>query len=261
VNTDDVTARYDRAAAAYRELWAPLLLEAARRLLPELAGSDVRRVLDVGTGVAALLPELRRVFPGALVLGVDLSRGMLALAPPAERLAIMDALRLAIAPASVDRVLMSFMLHHAEDPTEVVRQAARATRAGGCVASVTWAEEFRSPATQVWAECLDDHGAEPAGAAVDARHEAVDSPEKTVAIYRAAGFASPRAWCEERRHEMKSEYLIQQRTRMGAWKPRFESLSPEAQAACVASARRRMQALGPGDFIALARVVYTIARV
>src|SRR2546422_6848514 len=38
--------RYDREAAAYAELWAPVLRVASLKLLPELAKGHVERVLD-----------------------------------------------------------------------------------------------------------------------------------------------------------------------------------------------------------------------
>src|ERR1700732_4823591 len=69
--TEKLTNRYNREAHAYRELWAPVLRSAGLGLLHELAQTPVQRILDVGTGVGSLLPDLRAAFPGALVLGVD----------------------------------------------------------------------------------------------------------------------------------------------------------------------------------------------
>src|SRR5262245_22679039 len=83
--------RYDRHAAPYRELWAPILRLGALPLVRELGGTGVRRVLDIGTGVGALLPDLAATFPGASVIGVDRSAGMLALVPEAYGRAVMDA--------------------------------------------------------------------------------------------------------------------------------------------------------------------------
>src|SRR5438067_610355 len=76
--------RYNQAAAAYCDLWAPTLRIAGRRLIRELASvqpGPTRRIVDVGTGVGILLPEILAAFPGASVLGIDRSPGMLAMAP------------------------------------------------------------------------------------------------------------------------------------------------------------------------------------
>ena len=104
--------RYDREAFAYRELWAPILRIAGLRLLREFAGIQPSRILDVGSGVGSLLPDLEMAFPGAFVLGVDRSRGILALAPTGISRAIMDAADLAVRSASMDLVLLAFVLFH-----------------------------------------------------------------------------------------------------------------------------------------------------
>ena len=70
-----LTERYDREATAYRELWAPILRVAALKLLPKLSHGAIERVLDVGTGVGALLQDLSHAFPGSHILGADRSRG------------------------------------------------------------------------------------------------------------------------------------------------------------------------------------------
>src|SRR5207249_6867182 len=151
-----LTDRYDRGAEAYRELWAPILRSAALPLARVLAGENVERVLDVGTGVGALLSDLASIFPGAGVVGVDRSRGMLALAPPPFGRAVMDAQQLAFPSSSMDRVFLVFMLFHVEDPAGALREARRVLRAGGRVGTLTWAGELQSKANSIWLDCLDE---------------------------------------------------------------------------------------------------------
>lgn len=254
-----LTDRYDREAHAYRDLWAPILRMAAVRLLRELTGGRAERVVDVGTGVGALLPDLCSAFPDALVLGVDRSQGMLALAPRRFNRAVMDARQLALPPGSVDRLLQVFMLFHLENPVAGLREARRVLRAGGRVGSLTWGGELQSKATGIWTECLDAHGAIGPDPANEARHDSVDAPEKMEALLRSAGFVTPRSWADDLVCTLDAQHLLRLRTNLGSSKPRFDSLAPVSRAACVADARRRMKELGPDDFVARGRVVYAVA--
>lgn len=254
-----LTDRYDREAGAYLELWAPILRTAGRKLLAELDG-PARRVLDVGAGVGALLPDLSAAFPGASIVGVDRSPGMLALASERYGRAVMDARCLAFPAACVDRVLMAFMLFHLESPLEGLREARRVLRGGGRVGTLTWAGELDSGAIRIWNQCLEAHGAAPPDPAMDALHEAVDTPEKMEALLGAAGFWTVRAWADGLDVALEPEHLIHLKTRMGSGKPRFESMGPEARLACVAEARRRMAGLSREDLAAHIGVVYSVGR-
>lgn len=254
-----LTDRYDREARAYRELWAPILRTGALVLVRELAGARVQRVLDVGTGVGSLLPDLNAAFPEAVVLGIDRSHGMLSLAQGRVPRAVMDARQLALPPESVDRVLMVFMLFHLERPELGLREARRVLRAGGRVGTLTWRTELVSNATRIWTECLDAHGATPADPEAAARHDAVDTPEKVEALLHSAGFTSARSWTSDLATTIDAEHLIRLRTSLGSAKPRFDSLAPAAREACVAAARARMGHLAHEDFIARAEVVYSVA--
>ncbi|MBI1799256.1 MAG: class I SAM-dependent methyltransferase [Candidatus Eisenbacteria bacterium] len=259
-HADNLTERYDREAHVYRELWAPILRRAGLELVRELASERVDRILDVGTGVGSLLPDLSMTFPGALVLGVDRSRGMLALAPAEFPRAAMDARRLALRSNSVDLVLMAFMLFHVEQPVDALREARRVLRRGGRVATLTWGGSLESNATRIWAECLDRHGAIAADPAAEARHEALDAPKKMEILLRDTGFTSPRCWANELVSTLDLEHVLRLKTSLGSSKPRFDSLDPPAQDACVAGARRRMEALARADFVARGGIVYAQAR-
>src|SRR6187402_3585175 len=98
-----LTARYNREAAPYRELWAPILHTPARALVQALHG-PAARVVDVGSGVGSLLPVLRCAFPAATILGIDQSIGMLSLAPSEFPRVVMDASRMGLPDHSVDVV-------------------------------------------------------------------------------------------------------------------------------------------------------------
>jgi ubiquinone/menaquinone biosynthesis C-methylase UbiE len=226
--TELLTQRYNREASDYLELWAPVLRISGRRLLRALAGQHSKRILDVGTGVGTLLPDLRRLFPDAFILAVDRSPGMLRLAPPAEPLAVMDATELAVASDSVDLVLVAFMLFHLEDPLTGLREARRVLRAGGTIGAITWGGDMESRAIAIWQQCLDEHGAAPPAPDAQARHEAVDAPEKVLPLLEAAGFASVHSWNEDLVTTIDLEHLVQLRTRLGASRTRYDSLDSAA---------------------------------
>lgn len=253
-----LTDRYDREARPYRELWAPILRKAALRLVRELAGPRGVRVLDVGTGVGALLPDLRAAFPRAFVVGVDRSHGMIALAPKGTIRAVMDARRLALPTASVDRVLFTFILFHLDQPLAGLLEARRVLRDGGRVGTLTWANELESKATRVWDECLEKYGAGPPDPATVTRHDFVDTPKKMEGLLCDAGFASARSWTEKLSWGIDVDHLIRLRTNMGSSKPRFDNLDTVASKACVTEARRRMKELTPKDFVARGRVIYAV---
>jgi SAM-dependent methyltransferase len=255
----ELTDRYDREAQDYRALWAPILRKAGLVLLRELTGARVQRVLDVGTGVGALLPDLCAAFPDARVLGIDRSHGMLSLVQGRVPCAVMDARQLALPPASVDRVLMVFMLFHLERPELGLREARRVLCAGGLVGTLTWGGELESRATRIWTAGLDAHGAIPADPAASARHAAVDGPEKMEALLQSAGFTSARSWTGDLVNTIDAEHLIRLRTSMGAAKTRFDSVPALVRGALVAEARARMGRLTPEDFVSRGKVVYSVA--
>lgn len=205
------------------------------------------------------MPDLHSTFPTSSVIGVDRSRGMLARAPRQFPRALMDATQLAFAPDSIDIVLQAFVLFHLSQPLEALREARRVLRSGGEIGCMTWGGELESPATRVWGECLDEHGAQPIDPAIVTRFDAVDSPSKMESLLREAGFHKIRCWKEELQDKIDAERLIRLRTRMGSCKPRFDSLTETARATCCDAARARMEQLNADGFIARGDVVYSLA--
>lgn len=132
---DQVSGRYDllnRLMTLGRD-------GAWRRALARAVPERARVVLDLCTGNGVSLAGLRR--PGRLVLGVDVSPGMLGRALDAvggagwsPRLVCADAFRLPLADGSLDAVTIAFGLRNLRPRLEALREIGRVLRPGGTLA-------------------------------------------------------------------------------------------------------------------------------
>lgn len=98
------------------------------------------RVLDAGCGTGRALPPLRAaVGPSGAVLGMDLTPAMLQAAvragrDRAGRLLLADVAALPVRSESLDAVFAAGLIAHLPQPTENLRELARAVRPGGTLA-------------------------------------------------------------------------------------------------------------------------------
>jgi len=126
---DGVARRYDRTNTIL-SLGQDRLWRRATRTALALAPGE--RCLDLAAGTGVSTQELAR--SGALVVGVDLSLGMLQVGHtvrPAMPLLAADALALPFADATFDAVTVSFGLRNFVDPGAGLAELARVTRPGG----------------------------------------------------------------------------------------------------------------------------------
>jgi ubiquinone/menaquinone biosynthesis C-methylase UbiE len=144
------------------------------RLLPERGP-----LLEVGVGTGAVAAGLTEL--GRTVVGVDLSRPMLAVARGRlpGRVAAADALRLPVRAGSVAGVLLIHVLHLVAEIPATLAEAARVLRPGGTLAASAF------PAGPVEGDVF---------AVLDRMHERLgvlrrdDHPQAVLALAEAAGF-------------------------------------------------------------------------
>lgn len=113
-----------------------------RRVLAYASGSSrapatPRRIVDIGCGTGRLLRSAAAAFPGAYLIGVDLSAGMLAqaraMSGPGESGAFVraDSAALPFADAAFDVVTCTACSHHWEEPSAGLAELRRITAADG----------------------------------------------------------------------------------------------------------------------------------
>lgn len=159
----DVRRAFDRAATTYDGA-AVLQREIGARLAGHLDPIRLApaRVLDLGCGTGHAFEELKRRYPGAHLVGLDLAPAMLHLARErfpwwkralagAPALACGDAERLPLANASVQLVHSNLALQWC-DPARVFAEAARVLEVGGLIAFSTFGPDTLKELRAAFAE-------------------------------------------------------------------------------------------------------------
>jgi SAM-dependent methyltransferase len=250
---------YDLGVDVYVALWSPVILPAAQAVVAALAPGRAARILDVGTGSGALVPSLRAAATDATVVGLDASAEMLrrcrsATGIPAIRC---DALSLPVRDATVDAVVLAFVLFHLSDPAQAVAEAARVLTCGGRVATVTWARDDPMEADELWDETLTEAGAPPLPARrVDA---GLDCEDAIGGLLAGAGLRPTRIWLEPLRHQWEPPAYYQFATGSGRNKQRLQQLDAGPRGEVLDRALKRLRALEPDAFAWRGEVVCAVA--
>jgi malonyl-CoA O-methyltransferase len=149
---------FDRAAPAY-EAAAALQAEVRNELLQrvQLFQLTPAVVLDLGAGTGRAAAALRRRYPKALTLALDLALGMLRAAPRSwpwrrfERVCA-DAAALPLAAGSVDLIYSNLMLQWSDHLGAVFAELKRVLRPGGLLLFSTLGPSTLHELRAAWAE-------------------------------------------------------------------------------------------------------------
>ncbi|HXY95606.1 MAG TPA: malonyl-ACP O-methyltransferase BioC [Steroidobacteraceae bacterium] len=149
---------FDRASEGY-EAAAALQARVSTELLERLTAFDFAPgvVLDLGAGTGRVTRELKRRYPRALVIALDLSPGMLREARRHQRLwrrfarVCADALALPLGAASVDLVFSSLMLQWCEPLGQALAEVRRVLKPGGFFAFSTFGPDTLKELRAAWA--------------------------------------------------------------------------------------------------------------
>lgn len=153
-----VRSSFDRAADSY-DAHAVLQHEVGKRLLErvEYLRQDPERVLDVGCGTGVATRELQAGFPGAGVIALDWSTGMLARVANSTRstapLALCaDMQALPLASRSIDLVYSNLAFQWSPDPQRLFTELRRILRPGGLLLFSTFGPDTLRELRAAWAE-------------------------------------------------------------------------------------------------------------
>jgi ubiquinone/menaquinone biosynthesis C-methylase UbiE len=277
-----MSERYDRAADRYGTWWAPVLQAAALRVLDraveawqqdEPPGERSLAILDVGTGTGTLALGTVRRWPGAVVTGLDASRGMIRAAERRARddLAPRDAARTSFVVAEADRlpfddrsfdlVISSFVLQLVPDRLAVLREAHRVLRPGGLVAFVTWmvTAEAKFRPDEAFFDVLDELNVPDDDAAEEACSGDFVSASAAAGQLRRAGFRDVNARVEWLEYAFEPARYPDFLEEYGEYEL-FRSLPWALRRRVRRMARQRLATLPEADFRWRAPIVMAVAR-
>jgi malonyl-CoA O-methyltransferase len=161
LDKSEVAASFSRAAAAYDSV-AALQRDVGLSLLERCPAQDTvaGQVLDLGSGTGYFCHALRRRFPAADYLGLDIAQGMIeharAASEPSCLWLVGDAEQIPLASGSVDFVFSSLALQWSDRPDLLLAEMARVLRPGGRCLFTSLGPGTLRELRHAWA-AVDDH--------------------------------------------------------------------------------------------------------
>ena len=264
-------AVFSRHATAYKtrldEVMARGEARGRLRMLELSEAAPGMTVLDLACGpgnMTRLLAE--RVQPGGRVFGVDLARGMIALAavehPPGTWFAVMDFESLGLPDRTFDAVACGHGLQFAPDLDRALREALRVLRPSGVLAASVPAAGNED---SVWAliDRVVDRHLPPAPRALDdsATRATVGDPDAFRSAALEAGFTSAAVEVVEEEVSWDSAEMLVSRC-MGWWQlaSRVDAVDPAFRETFMAQATEAVRREHPGPITTHSRNLVLAAR-
>src|SRR5919108_5973829 len=148
---------YDEIAAAYEGVWASRFESVARHLLAMVRPAAGTRLLDVGTGLGAVVNAADSPLTFPRPVGCDLSVPMLVHARrriPPLRAVVADATRLPFRDGSFDLATANCVLSHLRDHGRALREVVRVLARPSAFAAACWGTASDAYAA-AWKELLE----------------------------------------------------------------------------------------------------------
>ena len=146
---EDIAEAFNRVGAAYAASAGTLLQQHAQDLVAQLELEAGQRFVDLGCGPGTLLSFAAPLLGGGEAVGIDLSYAQIAAARALFREAKVrcrfvqeSAVAVSLPDRWADAAGLGFVLPYADDPVQILREAARVTRPGGRVAATVWGRPF-----------------------------------------------------------------------------------------------------------------------
>ena len=242
--TVSLAREYSSKATAYESHWSPVIKPMAIPIFSALPMAGADTILDAGAGTGAMISEIRRTAPHALIAGIDTAEGMLRIARSNAGLSapvVADGQQLPIRSESIDVGLLIFVLFHLPDTRAGLREMHRVLRSGGRAGIVCWGNDPGAPGAKIWTEELNQEGAAP-----DPRDPSVmqagamNTIEKLRDLIESSGCKVHEIFAEQFSHQFRVEDLLHVQLGCGVAARRLPSLEAEARDRCTRRVREKL---------------------